>query len=452
MLRKFATVFGTFGVLAGGVLLIGFMGQLRPDVERQEPDIAPPTVFFTTATPQNVTLDVSAQGEVRPRTDIALTAQISGIITETSPVFVNGGAFEKGDLLIQIEDQDYKYAVTSAASQVAQAREILEREKAESALAEQDFKELGGEISASELTLRKPQLAQARANYDAARANLQAAKLNLKRTNITAPFAGRVRERLVGPGQFVSPGAQLGRVFATDVAEIRLPLSDDDMAKLGLSIAFVETDERPGPKVELSTVLAGRFHTWTGRLTRTDGAIDPATRQISAIAVVEDPYGAGSDNGAPLAIGLFVDASIKGQPYENAFILPRTALYGRDRIYVVDADNTLKEHTVSVVAAGRDTVTVARGVRAGDHIVTSPLRGAGDGDEVTPEAAALPLIAGSVQSIQGNATPADPEEVARARARAQTGAASSGAYRLNNDPETDLATPDDDASASGDTP
>ena len=124
--------------------------------------------------------------------------------------------------------------------------------------------------------------------------------------------------------------------------------------------------------------------TGRGRIARTDGAIDPATRQISAIAVVDDPYGEGADGGTPLAVGLFVDARIEGRPYPGAFVLPRSALYGADVIYVIMEDDTLDQRTVQVVASSRDTVTIASGVNNGERIATSPLRGAGNGDTVLP--------------------------------------------------------------------
>ena len=247
MFRKIVTIGATVGVLAGGAFLIGVMGALRPQIEAQEPQITPPTVFYTMAEAQSVTLDVATQGEVRPRTDISLTSQVSGRVERTSNAFVDGGAFEEGDLLLKIEDADYRLQVTSARARVAQAQEVLSREQAESDLARQDFEELGIDDDPSDLTLRKPQLAQARANFEAALADQSAAQLNLDRTSIRAPFNGRVRRRLAGPGQFVSPGAQLGTIFSTDVVEIRLPLTDNDLAKLGLPFAFVETEEEPWP-------------------------------------------------------------------------------------------------------------------------------------------------------------------------------------------------------------
>ena len=391
MFRKLFTIVGTVGIIAGGVGLIMAMGALRPKITPKEVALAPPAVFYDVARSGTLTLDVVAQGEVRPRTDINLTAEVAGRIVKTSEAFVIGGAFRAGDLLVKIEDADYRAALAGAKARVAQAEELLRREEAESELARKDYEALGRDVDASELTLRMPQLAQARAAFAAARADLSAAQLNLDRTEIRAPFDGRVRERSAGVGQFISPGAPIGRIFSTDVAEVRLPLTDGDLAKLGLSIAFAETPDDPGPSAVLSSSFGGAFHEWRARIARTDGAIDPATRQIGVIAVVDDPYGAGADEGTPLAMGLFVDARIEGRPIDNAIQLPRTALYGRDTVYVIKADDTIEERKVAIVAADRDTITLAGGVADGERVVTSPLRGAKAGDKVSPtEATALP--------------------------------------------------------------
>lgn len=384
MFRKFFTLLGTIGIFAGGFALITLMGSLRPKIEPKEVALAPPAVFYTTVDPKPTTLNVFAQGEVRPRTDINLTAEVSGRIMRTSEAFVAGGAFKRGELLIKIEDADYRVAVAAAKARMAQAEENLRREEAEADLAQKDYEALGRTAEASELTLRKPQLAQARAAFDAARADYNGALLNLQRTELKAPFDGRVRERLAGEGQFISPGAALGRIFSTDVAEVRLPLADSDLAKLGISFAFNETPETPGPNAVLSATIGGEPHEWGARIARTDGAIDPSTRQVAAIAVVDDPYGEGADNGTPLAMGLFVDAIIEGKALERAVVLPRTALFGRNTVYVIGAEDRIAARDVIVLAADRDTITISGGLEAGERVITSPLRGAKGGDKVTP--------------------------------------------------------------------
>ncbi len=384
MFRKFFTLIGTLAILIGGVGFIIVLGQMRPKIEPKEVELAPPSVFYQVAETNSVKLNVYGQGEVRPRTDINLTAEVAGKIVRTSGEFVVGGAFDKGDMLVKIEDADYQVAVTGARARVAQALEALRREEAEADLAKREYEALGRSEVPSALALRKPQLAQARASYAAAEADLRSAQLDLDRTEIRAPFKGRVRERLAGEGQFVSPGAAIGRIFSTDTAEIRMAMTDSDLAKLGLPLAFSESPERAGPQVTLSAFIAGEFHEWNARIARTDGAIDPATRQISVIAVVDDPYGAGSDDGTPLAMGLYVDAVINGKEIDNAIVLPRSALYGRDTVYVINDDDMLEERTIILVASDRDTITLTSGVNDGERVVTSPLRGAEDGDKVTP--------------------------------------------------------------------
>ncbi len=391
MFRKFFTLIGTIGIIAGGGALIFLMGSLRPKIEPKEVALAPPAVFYATVDPKPTTLNVFAQGEVRPRTDISLTAEVAGRIVRTSDAFVAGGAFKKGELLVKIEDADYRVAVAAAKARMAQSNELLRREEAESDLAKKDYEALGREGDASDLTLRVPQLAQALAAFDAAKADYNGALLNLQRTELKAPFDGRVRERLAGEGQFISPGAAIGRIFSTDVAEVRLPLADSDLAKLGISFAFNETPEAPGPKAMLSATIGGELHEWTARIARTDGAIDPSTRQVAAIAVVDDPYGEGADDGAPLAVGLFVDAVIEGKSLDRAVVLPRTALFGRNTVYVIGEENRIVARDVVVLAADRDSITVSGGLEAGERVVTSPLRGAKGGDKVTPtDATAIP--------------------------------------------------------------
>ena len=371
MIRKLITIVAPLIILALGAGGIAFMNSLKPKIESAAPETTPPSVFFTVAAVGPKTLDVYAQGEVRPRTDINLTAQVAGQIVSMSSAFVNGGAFEGGDILIRIEDAPYRATAAAARSRLAQ-------EEAEAALARRDYEDLARAEGPTELALRIPQLEQARSEY-------RAAQLDLERTTIRARFKGRVRERIVGLGQFVSPGAQLGRIFSTDAAEIRLPLTDNDLAKLGLPVAFVETRGNPGPSVVLSASIAGERHEWAARMVRTNGAIDPTTRQISAIAVVDDPYGRGaSTDGAPLAMGLFVDAKIEGSRLDNAIVLPRAALHDRDAVYVIGPDDVIERRKVQVVSSDMGTFTIASGLAAGDRIVTSPLRGAGDGDKVTP--------------------------------------------------------------------
>ena len=68
------------------------------------------------------------------------------------------------------------------------------------------------------------------------------------------PFDGRVASTAVHVGEYVSVGTPLGRVFATDRVEVRLPLNDQQLAALGLPIGFAAGEH--GPRVQLSADVA----------------------------------------------------------------------------------------------------------------------------------------------------------------------------------------------------
>lgn len=374
MIRKLIVILGNLGVIAAFIVAFSIMAAMKPKPEEQEPRSLAPTAFVEEVSYSPTTLKVYAQGEVSPKHEITLTSQVGGKITSVSNDFAAGGVIREGDVLIQIEDADYRLAVTRARAQVATARQSLEIAKAEAELARKDYEELSGLTdgdSPSDLTLRRPQLARAEAEYQSALANVQEAELALSRTKIRAPFNGRVRSIAANTGQFVSPGYQLGRIFSSDVAEIRLPLTDEDLSRLDIPLAF--NDQENGPIVTLTANVAGKDRLWKGQIVRVDAAIDSSTRQISAIVEVKDPYGAAADNGFPLAMGLFVNAEIEGPSLASAAIVPRSALQNDSTVYTLTSDNIVEQKSVTVVARTAEGVIITEGLEEGDRVVVSRL-------------------------------------------------------------------------------
>ncbi|MEN0652691.1 MULTISPECIES: efflux RND transporter periplasmic adaptor subunit [Hyphobacterium] len=399
-------IFLPVGVIVAFVAAFIVMQVTAPTPERVDPRPRPVAVFAAPIERTDVVLHVETQGEVSPLTEIDLVPQVAGRITYVNPNFIEGGFFEAGETLIEIDDADYRLAVTRASAQVAQARQALVREEAEADLAAREWEELG-EGQASPLTLRQPQMAQAQAALAAAEAQLQEARLNLQRTRISAPFAGRVRTKSADLGQYVGPGARLGQVFATDAVQIRLPLTNSQLSMLNIPVAFQATEANPGPNVTLSAELAGTHREWQAQLVRTDSTIDPQTRVLYAIAVVNDPYGqAAAQNGAPLPVGLFVDAEVEGRTVQDAYVMPRSALRGTDTVYVAEAGGTLVFRNISVIASSRDRLIVSGDVHEGEMAITSPVRAASNGMRIrtlTAEGEELPEFSADLSSDEEEA-------------------------------------------------
>jgi RND family efflux transporter MFP subunit len=217
-----------------------------------------------------------------------------------------------------------------------------------------------------------------------AKADLRKTRLDLERTEIRVPFYGRVRERHVGIGQFVTAGTVVARVFSIDIAEVRLPLTDSQLVELKLPLGYMAEDPLTAPRVNFRAALGDREFFWQGHIVRIDAAVNKDTRLIYATAEVIDPYGLGATEGMPMAVGMFVSAEIEGVEEQAAYVMPRLALRNEDKVYVINAENHLEIRTVKVLSTSEDQVMVTSGVSQGEHVVTSTLPNAVDGMDVEP--------------------------------------------------------------------
>ena len=326
---------------------------------------------------------MESQGTVSPRTESVLVPEVSGRITSVSRSFANGGFFEQDDILLSVDPHDYREAVVRAEAVVAQSRLRLAETQAEAEIALKEWEDLG-RGQATPLTLRRPQLAEATAAQAAAQAALQRAERNLARTEIRAPYAGRVRHKQVDVGQYVTPGTPLATIYAVDFAEIRLPLPADELAYVDLPLDYRgESGDLTGPRVTLTAAFAGRTHEWEGHIVRTEGEIDPRSRMVHAVVQVRDPYARGEDpDRPPLAAGLFVDAAIRGRVVKSVAVVPRSALRADGRLLVVDDENRLHLREVEILRRTHDEVIVASGLRQGERVCLTPLVAVTDGMKV----------------------------------------------------------------------
>lgn len=353
MLKKLLlpAIIAAIGIAAMALLVIA---QPKPVPRAVEEESARIQVTVVPAKHQVLHLAVEAQGTVRPKREIDLVAQVSGQVVEVDPAFVDGGFFDADQPLLRIDEREYRAALSSARSRVADAEQRLAEERGRSLQAEREWRDLGNQ-SANDLFLRKPQMASAQANLESARGDLEVAELNLERTRIRVPFKGRVRQTRANLGQYVTAGTPLATVYDSTLVEVRLPLTESQATLIDLPLTPGATERVP---VTITGSVAGEPHQWQGVLARTDAFVDPDSRLYYAVVEVADPFSIGSidsveqasdDPGAPLLPGLFVSAEIQGKRLEGVLKLPRAALFERDRLLTLDEENSIAQHTVQVL-------------------------------------------------------------------------------------------------------
>ena len=373
-------------ILALAALVVVALVSSRPAVETAPRQVAPPPVRVVTVEPTRVELRVRSQGSVVPATEADLVSEVAGNIVWVAGSFEVGGFFDTGDVLLRLDRRDYELAVASGRASVAQARVALTREEAEAEVAREEWEDLGEPGEPGPLVLREPQLDEARARVEAALANQARAELDLSRTAIRAPFAGRLRAKRVDRGEFVNRGVPLATIYSVDAAEVTLPVPDSELAFLDLPLGAELRGA--GPRVVLEAPFAGGLHEWEARIVRVGGEIDPATRMVNLIARVEDPYRAMGDR-PPLSVGLFVDAEVVGRSVDSVFEVPRGALVGADRVWLVE-DDRLTLRQVGILRSDPDVAIVSDGLASGDRVSLTILETAVDGMLVTPEAVVAP--------------------------------------------------------------
>lgn len=364
--------------VALGVLGFWALTASKPEMERRKPPVPVPMVrtMAVKTGPQKVY--IQGEGTVGPLREINLVPQVGGKVVYASPSMVNGGVFRKDDLLLRIDPVDYQLAVTLARAKVKDAESRLQVAEEEAAAARDEWRLLyeGSSKENSKpppLVAKEPQLAAAKAELEADEADLRKALLNLERTELKAPFNGRVGEENVDIGQYVSAGQSLGSLYSTEAAEIVVPLEGEALFWFDVP-GFTSRDGR-GAAALIKADVAGRELSWTGKVVRTEGKLDERTRMINVVVRVEQPYA----KKPPLVFGLFVEVKIEGRMIPNGAVIPRAGLHQGDIVWIVGEDSRLQFRQVEVGRIQGDEVIITGGLEDGERLVITPLKAVTDG-------------------------------------------------------------------------
>lgn len=337
-----------------------------PEVKNREIETRIQTVAVKEFSPRRITIPVYSRGEVTPSTEIQLVLEVAGVVTHIAPHFANGGFFKKGELLLRVDDSRYRLDITKAKARVVSAEEKLRRLRMELSI-DEDIEGLP-----SPKQYRDQQLREGKAQLEAAKADYRLVSIQLEKTTLVAPFDGRVRRALVGVGQYVSPGLQLAQVYPVDMAEIRLPLTDRQLALVNISARPDQVKHLP--KVTFKLNFGDQDYFWQGKIVRTEGGLDVKNRVLYAIAQISNPYQADDTqpNRPPLAAGQFLEAEIEGRTHDNIMVLPRKALRNGNEIWVVEKGR-LRQRAYQTLYKDKHSIFINKGIERGDLVVMTPM-------------------------------------------------------------------------------
>ncbi|HCM47449.1 MAG TPA: efflux RND transporter periplasmic adaptor subunit [Colwellia sp.] len=388
-------------ILAAGIAAMAIFFNMKKPPEQKEKVDKTPIVAVENISVAPMTLEVNSYGMVKPKYETELVAQVNGEIVELNDIFVRGGLVKKGQLLARIDPSDYHAALIDAQATMASARAALEKELAQGQVAEREWKQITN-TSPTELSLRKPQLAQELARVKAAQASVLRAERNLERTEIRAPYDAMIDSRNIGLGSFVSVGSKIGHVLGTAIAEIRLPVADNQLAFL---VKTEFTKQGVDAKVNLLGTYAGQDTQWQAIIARSEGVIDSKSRMSYLVAEINDPYLLNSlsdSNDVPLRFGSYVNAKIMGYDISKAALVPRY-LVVNGRVALLDNESKLHYAVIDIVRQQGSNVIVIDGLQDGDQLIVSALDYPVDGMKLAVAADALQLEETDVEAEQSEA-------------------------------------------------
>ena len=316
-------------------------------------------VVVIAPTASSIQLSLSTTGEVYARSEVPMIPQVNGIVEWVSPALRDGGSFTSNEPLMRIDPIDLKLALDQAEANLETAEANQELKEAESYSAQENWRLLHPEEPVPVLVSKAPQLRQARAAIQVAEVAVELADLNLARTSFELPFSGRVKETRLGVGQLVTRGQSFGTAYALDAIEVRVPVSEVELAKL------VPTAGRTG-------VVSIHSKLFNVVVDRVSAQLDQRSRATDVFLTIVDPH--------DLVPGQFVNVMLEGRTENNVYRIPQAAEQAGSKLWIVQ-DGMLQE-VVPVILSREDNELIISAFDYGDGLVVGAVTNAYTGMKV----------------------------------------------------------------------
>jgi multidrug efflux system membrane fusion protein len=380
-----------FAVIVLALVALMLVHLLRPKPPKA--GVEPQVVTAAAATLGEMPVILSELGTVTPVATVTVLTQLSGYLTAVG--YREGQDVEKGQFLAQIDPRQYEISKQQAEAQLAKDQAALAQARSDLAR----FAQLNERKSIAEQTYVDQQflVQQDEAAVKVDKANIAQFELDLAYCHITAPVAGRVGLRLVDPGNYVTASSQPGIAVITTMkpttVEFTVPQN---------SLADVLQRVNSGAKLPVtayrsdnSTLVA------TGMLYAVNNQMATSTGTVSLRATFPN------DDEA-LFPSEFVNVKLLVDTLQNAVLVPTPAVQSGapgDYVYLVNANNTVSVHKVTLGPSDGKHTVIASGLAAGNTVVTDGMDRLSDGAQIKVAPAKQPAPAGAASSASSAGAP-----------------------------------------------
>jgi len=342
-------------IIAVSLFVKGKLSGMATKAEIKESKTAPIVNTFTFSS-GTVPLPLELYGKLNAVNRVDLLAEVSGSFVGGDRQFLEGVAFQKGEVLIALDNLEATANVMSLKGNFINAVVgILPDIKMDYAASYPDFESFLNDLSLSKPLPTLPQTSGTLEKFLIARGiqsayyQVKSAEERLQKFSIRAPFNGVVAAANVKRGNLVSPGRALGTFVGTGAYEVKsaVTLAYADELSVGQSVRFTSPD------------IEGN---WTGRIDRISPIVDGASQSINVIATVQ---------GKELREGMYLTGTIEGLTVENAMRVPSYVVFDNEYVYTVENDSVLQKQKIHVVEWLDDSIIIT-GIEEGTKLVDSP--------------------------------------------------------------------------------
>ena len=337
---------------------------------------------------KSIPTEITVYGRLVSSEPVTLVSEVSGTIEKGTVPFLPGQSFKRGDLLLKIDDRQVRYDLNSLKSDFLNALTAvlpeLNVDFPDDFRIYQDYFE---RVTFDQPIPPLPEASNQKIKLYLTRFNVYKLYFSVKNQEIRlskhyfyAPFDGSIVSTDLRVGSTARAGSKLGQIINLGSLEVEAPVPAQD-------IGWID----PNGTVQLtSSEIPGR---WSGKIARIGKAIDEKTQSIPVYIRLK---GKGQKQ---LYSGVFLTAHIPGKPVDNAFMIPRHALYGNSNIYLIK-NGKLDYRSVEVLRRQEGEVILGAGIQNGDTVITEILQGVAEGMPVQMRS---DIKSGRTEDRQGSA-------------------------------------------------